>query len=66
MTDHPEIQYLDIREFDDETIRWIFDQNGKLIGAAQTRIMTREELERLYPEALNKVQNPSHNGPSDS
>jgi hypothetical protein len=52
----PEIRYVEIREFDKETIGWMFDKNGNRTGFGQTVKMTREELERLYPDIKPDVK----------
>jgi len=53
MTDKPEIRFLEITKLTAEDIVWIFDKDGKRTGFGQTVQMTKEELEKTYPEIEN-------------
>jgi hypothetical protein len=52
----PEIRYVEIREFDKETIGWMFDKDGNRTGFSQTVKMTLEELKKIYPDTENNEQ----------
>jgi hypothetical protein len=47
-TAHPFVQYVDIKEFDEEIIRWMFDNQGRRTGFAQVLVMSREDIERIW------------------
>jgi hypothetical protein len=66
MTDKPEIRFLDVKEFDENTIRWMFDKNGKRIGVCQTLTMTSDEFKQRYPEAALKAENPPEDYPGQN
>ena len=54
--DGPKIEYLKIQVFDGETIRKLFDAKGNVIGVIHKCMMTREEIEKMYPSVLEKIK----------
>ncbi len=52
----PFIRHIAVQTFDEEVLREIFDEHGKLVGVIHKKMMTREEVEAFWPGSLDKIK----------
>jgi hypothetical protein len=45
----PEIKTMQVMPFDQETIDWMFDRQGRRTHLIRGKTVTREELLKMYP-----------------
>jgi hypothetical protein len=52
MEDKPKIKYVDVKKFDDDTVRQVFGPDT--VCVIETLQLTREEIEKIWPGAIKE------------